>query len=167
MIELGSDDATLVSGALVVLAAGWASMVSVRSAVLGPRWTLIHLQRARWGALVATAMGLVAALVLRPLWVGLVAVYVPVAVVALVSMMRRSLQRLDRVGGLDPLPAEAIAGVILRARRSLTVAGGVLVGMAGIGLAAGAGAVAWVVAAVGITVAANGLVIRPRARQPV
>jgi hypothetical protein len=167
LIELDADAATVVSGALVVLAAGWASMVSVRSAALGPRWTLNHLGRARWGALVATAAGVLVAIVVRPLWLGLVAVYVPAALVALTFMMRRNLQRLDRAGGLEPLPADRAAAVVDRARRSLVVGGGVLVGLAGVGLVAGTGGVAWVVAAVGVTVAGNGLIMRPRAERRV
>jgi hypothetical protein len=149
---------------MVVLAAGWASMVSVRSAALGPRWTLVHLGRARWGVAVAVAIGLLVAMAVRPLWVGLVAVYTPTAVAVLVWLMRRNLQRFERAGGLEPLPAEAAAAVVVRARRSLVVGGGVLVGLGGVGLASGMGAVGWVVAAVGVTVAGNGLVLRPLRR---
>ncbi len=150
----------------MVLAAGWASMVSVRSAALGPRWTLVHLGRARWAAAVAVAIGLLVAVAVRPLWVGLVAVYVPIAVAVLIWMMRRNLERFERVGGLEPLPAEAVAVVVARARRSLVVGGGVLVGLGGVGLATGTGTVAWVVAAVGATVAGNGLIIRPLRQGP-
>jgi hypothetical protein len=164
LIELDADAATFVSGALMVLAAGWASMVSLRSAALGPRWTLAHLGRARWGAAVSAVIGLLVAVAVRPQWVGLVAVYVPLAVAAVIWMMRRSLARFDQVGGLEPLPAEAVAAVVVRARRSLVVGGGCLVGLAGVGLTTGTSAVAWVVAAVGATVAGNGLVMRPGRR---
>jgi hypothetical protein len=164
LIELSSDSATLVAGSSVVAAAGWASYVSVRSAALGPGWAVGHMARARFVVLVLVAIGLVVALLARPVWVGVVVVYVPLAILVLMWMVRRALVRLDGVGGFEPLDGVVGDRVLDRARSAMVVGAGVLVGLGGLGLTAGIGPVAWVMAAVGAVMALNGLLIGGVAR---
>ena len=96
-------------------------------------------------------VGAMAAIAVRPVWVGLSVVYVSAAVLFLSVLLRRSLLRLAQSGGLDELPIERRVEIVSRAKRLFSIAGGALalIGLAGI--ASGAGVVGWITGALGVT----------------
>jgi len=66
-------------------------------------------------------------------------------------MLRRTLLRLDEAGGLEALSLERRRQIVQRARKLILIAG-VVLGAIGLGgSVAGAGPVAWVPAALGLT----------------
>ena len=154
MVEIDADTALLVVGVVVVLSAGWGSYVSVRSAAAGPEWALGHLAAVRspiWGLLI---LGLLLAVVASPPWMGLGLVYVGAAIMFLVAMLRRSLLRLQEFGAFDELDPERRAAIVRRARTLFLVMGALFAILGGAALALEAGVIAWIVIALGVTLAA-------------
>lgn len=154
MITLAPDAGLLVVGAFVVGAAGWGSLVSIRSAARGPAWALEHLRAVRPVVVGSTLAGLALSVLVRPVWVGLSALYVAVAVGALTVMLRRTLQRLEQAGGMEPLSYERRRAIVSRARRLLIVSGATLVVIGVAGAVAGS-AVGWVTLSLGATLVAT------------
>ena len=154
MVEIDADTALLVVGVVVVLAAGWGSYVSVRSAAAGPEWALDHLaivRRPIWGLLV---LGGVLAVVVTPPWMGLGLVYVGAAIVWLIAMLRRSLLRLQEFGAFDEMDPARRAAIVRRARTLFLVMGALFAVLGGAALALNTGVLAWIVIALGVTLVA-------------
>lgn len=144
-------------GLAVVTVAAWGSFVSIRSSARGPRWALDHLASIRAWVIGGVAVGLLLTLAIRPLWVGLAVLYVALTVVFLAAMLRRALTRLEEAGGLEELPADQRSQIVRRARM-LILAAGVLLGALGVvGMTAGAGPVAWIPTALGLTLVVTAL----------
>ncbi|HSJ29041.1 MAG TPA: hypothetical protein VLB67_12600 [Acidimicrobiia bacterium] len=164
MIQLGQEAALLVIGIAVTVVAAWGSSVSIRSAARGPRWALDHLASVRPWVVGGVLIGLVLAAAVRPLWVGLVVLYVALTVVFLAAMLRRALVRLEEAGGLDDLPIERRREIVARARRTIGIAG-VVIGAIGVGGSlAGAGPVGWIPALLGLTLVVTAVSLSAEAR---
>ena len=151
MIDFGAEGALAVVGAAVVVVVAWGASVSIRSAARGPRWALAHLATIRPAVFGGVLMGLALTVLARPLWAGLAVLYVALTVLLLSAMLRRTLLRLDEAGGLEALSLERRRQIVQRARKLILIAG-VVLGAIGLGgSVAGAGPVAWVPAALGLT----------------
>lgn len=151
MIALGTETALLVVGVAVTIVVAWGSSVSIRSAARGPRWALDHVASVRPFIVGGVATGLFLTVVIRPLWVGLAVLYVALTVVLLAAMLRRALLRLEAAGGLEELPLARRQHIVRRARSLILGAGLVLAAVGVGGTLAGAGAVGWIPAVLGVT----------------
>jgi hypothetical protein len=156
VIDLGLDAAVVAVGAALVLVVGWGAWLSTRSAVRGPAWALAHLGPAGRAAPVGVGFGLLVTAAVRPLWVGAGVVYAAGMAWWLIVMLRRSLVRLEALGGLEEMPLDRRRAIVARARTGLLATGAAL---AVVGLAASAHPVGWVTLALGGVLAAAGLTI--------
>jgi hypothetical protein len=163
VIQLGQEAALVVVGVAVTVVAAWGSSVSVRSAARGPTWALGHLAAVRPWVFGGVLAGLLLTGVVRPLWVGLVVLYVAMTVLFLSTMLRRALVRLEEAGGLDELPIERRREIVGRARRTIAIAG-VVIGAIGVGGSlAGAGPVGWIPAMLGLTLVVTAVALSAEA----
>lgn len=159
MIELSANGSILAVGLAAVAAVGWASYVSVRSASAGPAWALAHLARTRPVLIAVAVIGSAALVAVDPIWVGVGVLYVVAAVGFLVAMLRRTLARLQAVGGFDEIPMHHRVRIVSRATTALAVLGLALAVVGGVGAAMTAGAIAWVVLALGVTLLAAAMLL--------
>jgi hypothetical protein len=165
MIDLGVEGALVVVGGAVMAVIAWGASLSIRSASRGPRWALAHLVTTRPAVFGGIVIGLALTVLVRPLWAGLAVLYAALTVLLLSAMLRRTLIRLDEAGGLEALPLERRRHIVRRARTLILVAG-VVLGVIGVGGAlAGGGPVAWVPAALGLTLVVTAVSLSAEARE--
>jgi hypothetical protein len=143
---LSTATGLLIASAVPVVVVGWAILFSVEAARRGPAWSLGHLGVVANVLKPALALGIVAILVVRPVWVGLGVAY-PLAVgLFMVVIRRRQLAAVSRDMGFGDIRAELREQVLSRLRRGLLMVGGLalVVGslLASIGVVQG-----WVVGA--------------------
>jgi hypothetical protein len=143
---LSTETGLLIASAVPVVIVGWAILFSVEAARRGPAWSLGHLGVVANILKPALALGIVAVLVVRPVWVGLGAAY-PLAVgLFMVVIRRRQLVAVSRDMGFGDIRADLREQVLSRLRRGLFIVGGLalVVGslLASIGVVQG-----WVVGA--------------------
>ena len=114
-MTLTTAQSVYVLASLAVAAGLWAAHISVSSATRGAEWAAGKLPgEIRWG-LIALAAGVVAAIVVEPLWLGLGVVYLAGVVVWTARAVLRGLQRLAEAGAYEPLPVDRQAVVVGRA----------------------------------------------------
>ncbi|MEX1003795.1 MAG: hypothetical protein WD990_04525 [Acidimicrobiia bacterium] len=164
MISVGPDTALVIVGIAVAVVVAWGSSISIRSAARGPRWALAHLATVRPVVLGGVAAGLLLTFLVRPLWVGLAVLYVAMTVLLLAAMLRRALVKLEDAGGFDDLPLERRRHIVRRARTLILIAGVVLAAIGTGGSVAGAGAVAWIPAILGIALVVTALALSAEQR---
>jgi hypothetical protein len=145
VIELTTGQGLAVAAAVPVIVIGWAVLFSVEAARRGPDWALRHLQRASVVTLLGLVLALAAAVIIRPLWIGLGAVY-PLAVGwLLVSGRRRQLEIIQREMGFGVIEDEIRKRILSKLRTGLVVVGVLALGigalLAGVGVDQG-----WIVA---------------------
>ena len=157
MIGLSPDAAIAVAGLVAVVAVGWGANLSVRSATSGPEWALEHLSGLRrlWPGLIG--LGLVAAVVFSPIWLGLSLVYIVATVWFLSASLLRNLHRLQTLDGFVDIGAERRTQIISRARRYL-IGGGVLMGVLG-AISVGFGAIGWIAVLMGLVLVGTALLL--------
>jgi hypothetical protein len=143
---ISTETGLLIASAVPVVVVGWAIVFSVEAARRGPAWSFGHLDIVANVLKPALALGIVAILVLRPIWVGLGIAY-PLAVgLFMVVTRRRQLAAVSRDMGFGDIRADLREQALSRLRRGLVIVGalalviGVL--LASIGVVQG-----WVVAA--------------------
>lgn len=146
MNPLSNETGLLVSAAVPVAVIGWAILFSVEAARRGPAWSFRHLGIVSSILRPALALGVVAILVVRPIWVGLSAAY-PLAVgLLMVASRRRQLAAVEREMGFGDVRPDMREQLLSRLRRGLMVVGvsSLVVGslLASVGVAQG-----WVVGA--------------------
>ena len=146
MNPLSTATGLLIASAVPVVVVGWAILFSVEAARRGPAWSLGHLGVVANVLKPALALGIVAILVVRPVWVGLGVAY-PLAVgLFMVVIRRRQLAAVSRDMGFGDIRADLREQVLSRLRRGLLMVGGLalVVGslLASIGVVQG-----WVVGA--------------------
>ena len=147
-MEVGGDTALWVAVGAPVAVMGWSMWFAARSAVSGPGWALQHLRVATPVLTGAMVLGLLAALIARPVWMGLAVVY-PLAIGAWLARSRRlQLAMVDRDGGFGEIDPAIRTRLALALARGLRVAG-VLVWFGGLALAAFEVAQGWLVAVLG------------------
>ncbi len=118
-----SETAATVLGALVVGVVGGGAWFSVTSAVRGPRWAL---SRSSLLAIAGVVLGVVGSglwLLGGQPWLGLATVYMGMMVLLMGRLLRRMLQRMNLVGGLDDVGTVVRAAVIRKAKFGLLVGG--------------------------------------------
>jgi hypothetical protein len=157
VIVVGPDAALVIVGIAVTIVVAWGSSISIRSAARGPRWALDHLATVRPVVMSGVVAGLVLTVLVRPLWAGLAVLYVALTVLLLAAMLRRALVKLEEAGGLEELPLDQRRHIVQRARTLILIAGVVLAAIGTGGSVAGAGAVAWIPAILGITLVVTAL----------
>jgi hypothetical protein len=143
---LSIETGLLIASAVPVVVVGWAILFSVEAARRGPAWSFGHLGVVANVLEPALALGIVAILVVRPVWVGLGVAY-PLAVgLFMVVIRRRQLAAVSRDMGFGDIRADLREQVLSRLRRGLIIVGGLalVVGslLASIGVVQG-----WVVGA--------------------
>jgi hypothetical protein len=159
VIELQPEAATMVVGVAAILVSAWGAALSIRSAARGPRWALGHISSIRPVIVGGLGFGLVLLVAVRPAWAGLAVMYVAATALLLSVMLRRGLTRLDALGGLDDLPIERRRAIVQRARR-LILGAGLVLGVLGVGgSVAGVGPVAWIPAALGVTLVVTAIAL--------
>ena len=146
MNPLSTETGLLVSTAVPVAVIGWAVLFSVEAARRGSAWSFRHLGIVSNVLAPALALGIVAVLVIRPMWVGLGAAY-PLAVsLMMVAGRRRQLAAVDREMGFGEVRPDLRERLLSRLRVGLMIVGAfsLLVGatLAGLGVPQG-----WVVGA--------------------
>jgi hypothetical protein len=147
-MEVGGDTALWVAVAAPVAVMGWSMWFAAKSAVAGPGWALQHLRVATPVLTGAMVLGLLAAFLVRPLWMGLAVLY-PLAIGAWLARSRRlQLAMVDRDGGFGEIDPAMRTRLALSLARGLRVAG-VLVWFGGLALAAFGVAQGWLVAVLG------------------
>jgi hypothetical protein len=116
VIQLSDGEATAAIGGVALVVAAWAGWYSVGSATRGPAWALAHLRTAvpvfGWALLPM----LVAALLIRPVWAGVGALYVLGMARWLVGSQRRSLLLVEREIGFEAIDPIARRRTLRRAR---------------------------------------------------
>jgi hypothetical protein len=147
---LSAETGLLIASAVPVLVVGWAILFSVEAARRGPAWSFSHLGIVASVLKPALALGIVAILVVRPIWVGLGVAY-PLAVgLFMVVVRRRQLAAVSRDMGFGDIRADLREQVLARLRRGLVIVGvlALVVGslLASIGVVQG-----WVVGALAPT----------------
>src|SRR5688500_9982781 len=96
MNQLATGTGLLVAAAVPVAVIGWAILFSVEAARRGPAWSFRHLGIVSNVLKPSLALGIVAVLVVRPIWVGLGIAY-PLAVgLLMVASRRRQLAAIKR-----------------------------------------------------------------------
>jgi len=147
-MEVGGDTALWVAVAAPVVVMGWSMWFAARSAVIGPGWALQHLRLATPALTFAVVLGLVTALLIRPVWMGLAVLY-PLAIGAWLARSRRlQLAMVDRDGGFAEIDPAIRARLALGLARGLRLAG-ILVWFGGLALVAFGVAQGWLVALLG------------------
>ena len=143
---LPTETGLLIAAVVGVAVIGWAILFSVEAALRGPSWSYRHLGIVSNILKPALALGIVAMLVVRPVWVGLGVVYPLGVALLMVAGRRRQLAAIEREMGFGEVRPHTRELVLLRLRKGLVVVGAMslIVGilLAGIGLVQG-----WAVAA--------------------
>ena len=146
MNPLSTGTGLLTAAVIGVAVIGWAILFSVEAARRGPAWSYRHLGVVSNILKPALALGIVAILVVRPVWVGLAAVYPLAVTLLMVGGRRRQLAAVEREMGFGDIRPHTRDMVLSRLRRGLVAVGAMslVVGslLAGIGLVQG-----WVLAA--------------------
>lgn len=157
MIALGDDAAIAVAGLVVIIAVGWGANMSVRSAANGPQWAMQHLSGLRrlWPGLIG--LGVVAAVLFSPIWLGLAIIYVVASVWFLSATLLRNLHRLHTLEGFVDIGIERRTEILARARRYL-IGGGVALGVLGAATLA-YGIVGWVAILLGLVLVGTALLL--------
>ena len=123
MNPLSAGTGLLIAAAVPVAVVGWAILFSVEAARRGPAWSFGHLGIVGNVLKPALALGIVAILVVRPIWVGLGVAY-PIAVgLFMVVIRRRQLAAVSRDVGFGDIRADLREQVLSRLRRGLIVVG--------------------------------------------
>jgi hypothetical protein len=128
MNQLSTGTGLLVAAAIPVAVIGWAILFSVEAASRGPAWSFRHLGIVSNVLKPSLALGIVAVLVVRPIWVGLGNAY-PLAVgLLMVASRRRQLAAINREIGeretaFGQVRPEIRDVVLSRLRVGLTVVG--------------------------------------------
>lgn len=123
MSPLSTETGLLIAATVPVAVTGWAILFSVEAARRGPAWSLGHLGIVSNILKPALALGIVAVLVVRPMWVGLGVAY-PLAVgLFMVVIRRRQLAAVGRDIGFGDVRADLREQVLNRLRRGLVVVG--------------------------------------------
>lgn len=123
MNPLSTATGLLIASAVPVVVVGWAILFSVEAARRGPAWSFGHLGVVANVLKPALALGIVAILVVRPIWVGLGVAY-PLAVgLFMVVIRRRQLAAVSRDMGFGDIRADLREQVLSRLRRGLIVVG--------------------------------------------
>ena len=131
----------LIASAVPVVVVGWAILFSVEAARRGPAWSFGHLGIVANILKPTLATGIIAIVVVRPLWVGLAIAYPLAVCLFMVVIRRRQLAAVSRDMGFGEVRADLREQVLSRLRRGLVVVGaltlvvGVL--LASIGVAPG------------------------------
>lgn len=130
MIPLGSGASAALVGVAAMIVVGWGAWLSIGSSRNGPDWA--HSVLVRWRRLpwLAAAVGVVLAVVVAPVWVGVSVVYIGAVTGWLMRTVRRSLDRVRLVYGGFDAPAATSASVSTRAVTWLLVGSVVLAGVA-------------------------------------
>ena len=123
-MPISDDLAVTVVLIAVSLAAGWGAFLSIRSAESGPVWARRHLMASSIAGGVVTAVGLIVALFVGPVWMGLGVAYIGAVIAFLSWMVNRSLRRAARLGLDEPLPVARRRAVLRKAARGLLGAAG-------------------------------------------
>ena len=148
--------------ALAVAAGLWAAHISVNSATRGPDWAMSRLPgEYRWSLLVL-AVGLIATLVVQPIWFGLGVAYLAVVVAWTARALLKGLQRLGEVGAYEPLPVGRQAALVGRVGFWLLTVAVLGIGVAIVDIESRGGVAYWDLLLVGL-VAAAGIMYRRRA----
>ncbi|HUP17472.1 MAG TPA: hypothetical protein VM848_15660 [Acidimicrobiia bacterium] len=120
---LSAETGLLIAAAVPVAVVGWAILFSVEAARRGPAWSFGHLGIVENVLKPALALGIVAILVVRPIWVGLGVAY-PLAVgLFMVVIRRRQLAAVGRDMGFGDTRTDLREQVLSRLRRGLIVVG--------------------------------------------
>lgn len=119
-----AETAAAVLGGVVVAVVGGGAWFSVTSAVRGPRWALARTSMLAWAGAALIVVGLVAWVVTDHAWLGLAVLYMGAMVLLTGRLLRRMLQRMDGLGGLDDIGPGVRETVIRRAKLGL-ISGGV------------------------------------------
>jgi hypothetical protein len=147
-MEIGGDTALWVAVAAPVSVMAWSMWFAAKSAVTGPGWALQHLRIASPVLAGAVVLGLLAALLVRPVWMGLAMLY-PFAIGAWLARSRRlQLAMVDRDGGFGEIDPTIRTRLALSLARGLRIAG-FMVWFGGLALAAFGVAQGWLVAVLG------------------
>jgi hypothetical protein len=121
--QLSTGTGLLVAAAAPVAVIGWAILFSVEAARRGPAWSFRHLGIVSNVLKPSLAIGIVAVLVVRPIWVGLGIAY-PLAVgLLMVASRRRQLAVIDRESGFGQVRPEIRDVLLSRLRVGLSIVG--------------------------------------------
>ena len=146
MSPLSSETGLLVAAVVGVAVIGWAILFSVEAARRGPAWSYRHLGIVSNVLKPALALGIVAILVVRPVWIGLGAVYPIGLALLMVAGRRRQLAAIEREMGFGEVRPHTRELLLSRLRKGLVVVGAIslIAGalLAGIGMVQG-----WVIGA--------------------
>ena len=146
MNPLSTETGLLVAAAVPVAVIGWAILFSVEAARRGAAWSSRHLGIVSNVLKPALALGIVAMLVIRPIWVGLGAAYPLLVSLLMVGGRRRQLAAVEREMGFGEVRPDLRERLLSRLRVGLMIVGAfsLLAGpaLAGLGVPQG-----WVVAA--------------------
>lgn len=123
MNPLSTETGLLISSAVPVAVVGWAILFSVEAARRGPAWSFGHLGIVANVLKPALAIGIVAFLVVRPMWVGLGVAYPLAVALFMVVIRRRQLAAVNQDMGFGDIRAEWREQVLSRLRRGLIVVG--------------------------------------------
>ena len=146
MNSLSTETGLLTAAVAPVAVIGWSIIFSVEAARRGPAWSLRHLEVMGRILRPALALGIVAILVVRPVWVGLSVVY-PIAVaLVMVAGRRRQLAAIEREMGFGDVPPTTRDRMLDRLRPGLILVGAASL-LLGIFLAAIGVLQGWVLAA--------------------
>ena len=160
-MTLSTASGIFVLAALAVGAGLWAAHVTVSSTTRGPDWALGALPGSfRW-SLVLGVIGIVVAVVVAPVWVGLGVAYLAGVVAWTARAVGNGLRRLQEAGAYEPLPVERQAAMVGRVGMWLLVVGALGVAVAVIDIESRGGGAAWDFVLVGVVVVA-GVVYRRR-----
>lgn len=125
MIHLGLGPALWVAVAVPVLVIAWSMLFAARSAVAGPAWALRHLRVAAPSLAAGVVVGVAAALVATPFWLGIAIMY-PFAVGAwLATSRRRQLSIVEADGGFGEVDARVRYRLAQGLGRALRIAAAV------------------------------------------
>lgn len=153
--------------ALAALAVGvglWAANLTVGSATRGPDWALASLPPVfRWGLVVAV-LGVVLAVIVEPVWIGLGVVYLAGVVAWTARSVLNGLRRLQDAGADGALPAERQATMVGRVGFWLLIVGAAGAGVAAIDMESRGGVAVWDLLLVVVVVGA-GVMYRRRAAE--
>ena len=108
----------------------WGSFVGIMSAEKGPGWAQDHLRRAGRVFVVAAGTGAMAAALVEPVWFGLALAYIALVSIWITWRVRRTTEAAALLGDAEALPAERVATMLLKASRTLTIGGIVLIAIA-------------------------------------
>ena len=123
MNPISTETGLLIAAAVPVAVIAWAILFSVEAARRGPAWSFDHLGIVSNVLKPALALGIVATLVVRPIWIGLGVAY-PLAVgLFMVATRRRQLAVVGRDMGFGDVRPDLREQVLSRLRRGLIVVG--------------------------------------------